>query len=113
MNRRSAGRVRQIVRNVLTNAVRYGGPRMAVTVSEGAEMVRLEVADDGNPIPERAGERMFQPFTRATDTGRRHDSGENGLTVARQLAELRRGSPRRDHIDGGNRFTVNFPRPPG
>jgi signal transduction histidine kinase len=84
------GRVRQILRNLLTNAGRYGGPHLRVLAGKGGGRVWLEVRDDGSGVPEALAETIFEPYQ-----GGGSRSGESvgiGLSVARQLAELMGGT---------------------
>ncbi|MDX1448980.1 MAG: HAMP domain-containing sensor histidine kinase, partial [Acidimicrobiia bacterium] len=78
-------RVRQIVKNLVTNAIRYGGPDRRVVVATSGHMVKVEVIDDGPPLSRDFVERMFEPYERASA---RTDSVGLGLTVARTLARL-------------------------
>ncbi len=80
-------RVRQILRNLLTNAQRYGGPRCRVVVGSAGATVWLEVRDDGVGIPDDEAERIFEPYVTA---GGKESVGL-GLAVARQLATLMGG----------------------
>ena len=80
-------RVRQILRNLLTNAQRYGGPRCRVVVGSTGATVWLEVRDDGIGIPDDEAERIFDPYVTA---GGKESVGL-GLAVARQLARLMGG----------------------
>jgi signal transduction histidine kinase len=104
-----SGRVRQIVRNLLTNAIRYGGHTISATVRENGDEVELEVADNGPPIPEQAREAIFEPFAKGGPSIHRHDSVGLGLTVSRQLAELMNGRLSYDHRDGWSRFILTLP----
>lgn len=85
-------RVRQIIRNLLTNALRYGGDRVRVSsgVSEG--IARIGVADSGIGIPIQDQDRIFEPYQRAHDRPTQPGSVGLGLTVARQLARLMAGT---------------------
>jgi signal transduction histidine kinase len=104
-----SGRVRQIVRNLLTNAVRYGGHSISATVRENGDEVELEVADNGPPIPQQAREAIFEPFAQGGSSAHRHDSVGLGLAVSRQLAELMQGRLGYDHRDGWSRFVLTLP----
>lgn len=84
-------RVRQILRNLLTNAERYGGPKVSVLVSSSDEWVDIDVVDDGEGLPAEEWESVFQLYHRAHDGGR-HESLGIGLAVSRQLAELMGGT---------------------
>ena len=92
-------RFRQVLRNLLTNAGRYGGPRVEVEVSQEGATVSVQVRDDGAGIPDALREQVFEPFVRADNAGRQTNSVGIGLTVSRQLARLMGGDLRyrRDH----------------
>jgi signal transduction histidine kinase len=81
-------RVRQILRNLLTNAQRYGGPHRRVTVGALLDSAWLEVRDNGIGIPDEEASRIFEPYVTSGGRG----SVGLGLGVARQLAELMGGS---------------------
>lgn len=91
------GRVRQIIRNLLTNADRHGGAHISVELAaEGASAV-VRVLDDGDPIPETQREAIFEPYTTLT-TGRPVTGSIGlGLAVSRQLAVLMGGDLRYDY----------------
>jgi signal transduction histidine kinase len=83
------GRVRQILRNLLTNAMRYGGPTVRVVSGARIDSVWLEIRDDGDGVPTDLAGTIFEPY------GTAHQgvlgSVGLGLSVSRQLAELMRG----------------------
>lgn len=83
-------RVRQVLRNLLTNAQRYGGSRVRVVAGVGMGRVWLEVRDDGPGVPEELVSRLFEPY--ATAHGGMRGSVGLGLSVSRQLARLMKGS---------------------
>ncbi len=85
-------RVRQIVRNLLTNAVRYGGPNIRVEMSATAGAHVVEVIDDGHGIPHEDQDRVFVAYERAHHTKGQPESVGLGLTVSRTLAEAMGGS---------------------
>jgi signal transduction histidine kinase len=81
-------RVRQVVRNLITNASRYGGSGVRLRMGTGEYSVCLEIVDDGPGVPpERVGS-LFQPY--AGELGR-EDSHGLGLALSRQLAQLMGG----------------------
>jgi signal transduction histidine kinase len=84
-------RLRQIVRNLITNAIRYGGTEIEVGVYSEGPMAALDVRDSGGPIPPNRVETMFDPFDRTDNGGRTPNSVGLGLAVARSLARLMRG----------------------
>lgn len=83
-------RLRQVVVNLVDNAVRHSPPAGRVTVRARAESgLRLDVIDGGPGIPAAERERVFQRFTRG-DTS---DGGTGlGLAIARWAVELHGGT---------------------
>ncbi len=106
------GHTRQILLNLLTNAVRFttqGVIRVQAAVHEGA--VRISVEDTGIGIAAEQLPRVFERFVRV-DTSRSRDLGGAGLglAIARMLAELQGGSLDASSIEGsGSRFTLLLP----
>jgi GAF domain-containing protein len=105
-------RVRQIVRNLLSNAGRYGGPRIRVELAERDGRAVLTVMDDGPGIPAEDRERIFRPYERAHHRHGQPASVGLGLTVSRQLAELMEGSLSYWYRDGWSGFTLELPGGP-
>jgi signal transduction histidine kinase len=83
-------RIRQILRNLLTNLERYGGSNRRVVGGTGRGRVWLEIRDDGSGVPDEDASRIFEPYASA-HTGVSTSVGL-GLSVARRLAELMGGS---------------------
>jgi signal transduction histidine kinase len=98
-------RVRQILRNLLTNAQRYGGPDRRVTSGAHGGSAWLAVCDNGPAIPDEQVVRMFEPY--ATSGGR--ESVGLGLAVARQLAELMGGKLAYERRAGESVFRLELP----
>ncbi len=97
-------RFRQIVRNLLTNAIRYGGPHIEVEISCDADTVTVTVGDDGQGVPEDKKELIFEAFEGAHE-GVAPGSIGLGLAVSRKLAELMGGHLGYDH-DGRTTFSL-------
>lgn len=85
-------RVRQVIRNLLTNALRYGGKNVHVTFGEEGDTVYLDVTDDGAGIPEPHLDKIFEPYGRAATDHIVPDSVGLGLTLSKRLSELMGGS---------------------
>ncbi len=105
-------RFRQIMRNLIINALRYGGPHVAVQASNGSNEVVITVSDDGNGIPELERGRVFDPYFRAHHTPTQPASVGLGLTVSRQLAELMNGSLIYEYSGGLSTFRMTLPAGP-
>jgi two-component system sensor histidine kinase MtrB len=84
-------RVRQIVRNLVANAIVHGGEHIRVATALNARQARLEVADDGPGLASGDEERVFEPFQHGNREARGHNSVGLGLTISRQLARLMGG----------------------
>lgn len=100
-------RVRQILRNLLTNAQRYGGPECRIVAGSSGDLAWLEVRDNGPGIPPEHADRIFEPYV----TGNIGASGSVGLglAVARQLAELMGGSLTYEHDSSESVFRLRLP----
>lgn len=85
------GRFRQIVRNLLTNANRYGGDRIAIEIEEIPSDVLVRVSDSGPGLSPEDAIRVFKPYERAQASRPASESVGIGLTISRQLAELMGG----------------------
>jgi signal transduction histidine kinase len=84
--------VRQIVRNLLTNAERYGGSVVTIHISRVDDRVLVAVADDGPGLPRHEWDKVFEPYHRGHQTPGRPGSVGIGLAISRQLAELMGGT---------------------
>ena len=107
------GAFRQILLNLLDNAVKYGpsGQRVVVGLAMFEEHARLWVDDEGPGIPVRERERVFEPFYRATTHADSSVAGSGiGLAVVRELAVLLGGRAWTEPAPGtGARIIVEFP----
>jgi signal transduction histidine kinase len=102
-------RVRQIVRNLLSNAQRYGGDDVHVTVRSSETEVIIAVSDNGSGIPEKDRDLVFQAYGRSHCSDSKPGSIGLGLTVSRYLAEAMQGTLEYDRIDGDTTFTITLP----
>lgn len=102
--------VRQILINLVDNAVRHGPAGQEITV--GADrvngVVRLSVEDAGPGIPRERRDEAWRPFVRLNNGAGSAGSGI-GLAVVHQLALLHGGSARiEDAPGGGARFVIEL-----
>jgi len=99
-------RTRQIVRNLLTNAVRYGGSEASIEVEQTGEMVKVSVCDSGEPIDDATLEYIFEPFV---GTPQNTQSVGLGLWISRRLSELMGGSIQYRHDGERSEFILTLP----
>jgi hypothetical protein len=102
-------RVRQIARNLVSNAARYGGPNVAISVAMDSEHAVLTVADNGPGIPESDRDSIFEAYGRSHRFQGRPGSIGLGLTVSRYLAEAMGGSLTYDRVEEESRFILRLP----
>lgn len=107
--RTDSGRVRQILRNLLVNADRYGGPNIAVDIGAVAGYGQVTVRDDGPEIPAEFQELMFRAFESTGRVEGRTAALGLGLSVSRRLAGLMGGSLEYHHVDGWSCFVLKLP----
>jgi len=113
-------RLRQVVQNLLHNAVRFtpAGGQVTVIVKEETvdqdRWVTVEVEDDGPGIPAEDLSRIFEPFYRVDPSRSRASGGTGmGLAVVKLLVEVHGGSVRAENRPaGGSRFIVQLPASP-
>lgn len=102
-------RVRQIIRNLLSNSRRHGGPNVTVRLSNGGTFATLVVADDGEPIPDELRVKMFDPYAHGENDRIRPGSVGLGLWVARHLARAMGGDLTYDYKSTESRFELTLP----
>lgn len=102
--------IRRAVRNLVENAVAYGGIAR-VSMHRHGEEVEITVADDGNGIPETAMERVFEPFVRLEESRNRRTGGVGlGLSIARSVVRGHGGDIRlRNRPGGGLDAVITLP----
>ena len=103
------GRIRQIVRNLLTNAGRYGGLEIELRLTRTDAAAIIEVRDSGDPIDEAVRARMFEPYGRGHDVDGVTDSVGLGLSVSRELAQLMGGDITYTHDGSWSVFALSLP----
>ncbi len=112
--------IREVLQNLIENAIKYGGadsPRILVEPAEGVEgRVAIAVEDDGPGIPERDRARIFRPFVQLRSD---RDGGGRGagLAIVQRIVTAHGGDVRVDagRELGGARFVLELPaaRGPG
>ena len=107
-------RIEQVLTNLLENAVKYSpeGADLRVRLQPKARGVLLEVQDHGIGLPAEAAERIFEPFSRATNAEHRQITGMGlGLYICRNIVEQHHGRiwARSSGEGGGTTMSVWLP----
>jgi len=103
--------LRQIIENILSNAVRYSPEHHPIdlSLSRDEAQLALRVADRGIGIPPEDLPNLFEPFRRASNTKDISGTGL-GLAIVKQSVELHGGSISVESLMGrGTAFTVILP----
>jgi signal transduction histidine kinase len=108
-----ADAIRQVLLNLLDNAVKYGprGQRVEVRAGLEGESLRIEVDDRGPGIPGSERRRIWEPYRRLDREVEAATGGSGiGLAVVRELVSLHGGSAEvLDRPGGGSRFVIVLP----
>lgn len=100
------GRLRQLLRNLVSNAVRHGGPTVSIRGSARADGYLLEVIDDGPGVPDEVAPRLFERFVHQGDRPLTTGSVGLGLAISRVLAEGMGGTIAYRRTGGNTVFSV-------
>jgi signal transduction histidine kinase len=110
--RGDAERLRQVLTNLVDNAVKYSpaGDEVAVRARRENGRVLIEVADNGPGIPHDQQRLIFEKFGRADVPGGSKPGTGLGLFIARSIAEAHGGTlDVRSRPNGGTTFTLALP----
>jgi signal transduction histidine kinase len=102
-------RLRQVLRNLLTNAVRYGGPQLRAVVRQNSLFTTLSLWDDGSGVPPEDVDEIFRPYVRSSTGPALPGSMGLGLAVARKLSQLMGGDLVYERRQGWSVFEMNLP----
>ena len=107
-------RIRQVLTNLLTNAIKFNsaGGSVSVRLRTTPQEIHLQVSDTGQGIAPEFLPEIFEPFTQQEREATRSLGGLGlGLAISRQLVQLHGGSIRASSpgIGQGSRFQVRLP----
>jgi signal transduction histidine kinase len=115
--RYDAGRIRQLLSNLIGNALQHGasGTRVSVAADGSPGEVSVAVHNEGRPIPPEMREALFRPAPHGGGgSGRRHQDSSGlslGLYIAREIALAHQGRIEVASDEAaGTTFTVRLPR---
>jgi PAS domain S-box-containing protein len=103
-------RLDQVVTNLVTNAVRYGGDEIAIVAESDGDRVEIRFTDDGAGVPEDLVPHLFDPFTRGANSSGTGGAGL-GLAIVRELVTAQDGEITYEAAEaGGAEFKVRLRR---
>lgn len=102
-------RLRQVVRNLLSNAKKYGGPDVRVEGHAEGRTYLLVVSDDGSGLPSEIGASAFQRFIHQGKQTATTDSVGLGLSIVQSLTDGMGGSVKYEREYGRTRFLIRLP----
>ena len=102
-------RLRQVLRNLLSNAVRYGGHSISISVHPEGAIVHIKVLDDGPGVPAGEEETIFLPYRRAANVLRHRSSVGLGLWISRRLAKAMGGDLTYGRVNTQTVFQLTLP----
>lgn len=107
-------RIEQVLTNLLTNAMRYGGGKpIVVEVSSSDGQATITVRDEGMGIAPADQERVFEQFERTDDSRKKAPGLGLGLYITRQIVRSHGGEVQVESTPGeGAVFCVSLPLQP-
>jgi signal transduction histidine kinase len=103
-------RFRQVIRNLISNAIKHGGDRVSISGrSDGARFL-LTVADNGPGVPEDIEGRIFERFIHEGSEPLLTGSVGLGLAIAKMLTDEMEGELSYERVDDETRFVLSVMR---
>lgn len=107
-------RIRQVLTNLITNSIRYGGSEILVTAARKGRFVAFAVHDNGDGVPPKFQSSIWERFERGSHNQDNSKQGSGiGLSVARDLVTAHGGviGYRTSELMGGACFEFTIPVP--
>ena len=100
--------LREMLANLIDNALRYGGTRITLNVSSSEQGVTWQVTDNGPGIPEQQRTAVFAPFHRLSSGV---DGAGLGLTIVQRIAQLHGATVSLGAVEAGTGLVVSVKFP--
>ncbi len=106
-----AERLKQVILNLVMNAINAGASRVTVSVAQEGKQVRLEVLDDGAGIPPEALPHIFERFYRVDGARSTRGNGSGlGLAIVKWIVQQHEGTVSvESRLGEGTVFTIMLP----
>ena len=106
-------RLKQVVLNLVSNAIKYNKPDGEILISyikQGSSKIRFGIKDSGFGIPDEQKDKVFKPFERLHSDITNIEGTGIGLTISKQLIELMAGTIGFESVTNeGSYFFINLP----
>lgn len=102
-------RLKQVVRNVLSNALKHGGPRIGIIGQKREDRYLIGVFDDGEGVPAELEGRLFDRFIHEGATPLTQGSVGLGLSIAHELMKRMDGTLTYRRINDSTTFLIDLP----
>ncbi|MDH4306301.1 MAG: HAMP domain-containing histidine kinase [Acidimicrobiia bacterium] len=102
-------RLRHVLTNIVSNAVRHGGPSIVVKAAPTDRWYRIVVADDGDGLPVDQLGSVFRPYVHSPKDTLLTGTLGLGLAVAKQLADQMHCNLSYERLDGFTLFVLDVP----
>jgi signal transduction histidine kinase len=103
-------RFRQIIRNLVSNAIKHGGDHVSISGRSEGERFLLTVADNGPGVPEEIEDRIFERFIHEGTEPLLTGSVGLGLAIAKMLSDEMEGELTYERVDDETRFVLSLLR---
>ncbi len=103
-------RFRQVIRNLVSNAIKHGGDNVAISGRSDGPRFLLTVADNGPGVPEEIEDRIFERFIHEGSEPLLTGSVGLGLAIAKMLTDEMDGDLTYERVDGETRFVLSIVR---
>lgn len=101
--------VRQIIHNLVSNALRHGGDEIAISAGKKKNKIVLVVADNGPGIPDEMADSPFERFAHKGSQAVVAGSVGLGLAISHELARKLGGRLNYSRLDGWTTFKLTLP----
>lgn len=104
-------KLKQVISILLDNAIKYGAENAPIelSVQKQDRHARLQVANQGDPIPPEQLRHLFERFYRADSSRGEQEGFGLGLSIAQSIAAEHRGTLRAESDSGSTRFILTLP----
>jgi len=102
-------RLRQVLRNLLSNAQRYGGPNVKIDGKVLGDRLEIVVADDGPGVDPGIAELLFDRFVTTDEPALSKGGFGLGLSIAKEIINGMGGSVSYDRMHNETRFVFTVP----